>query len=1619
MPKLFHFPWLRRLLNKGVNTDILPELMPDGTAREAINVRPGSITGNAGGAEAIKGEVIEYPVPTGQDPEGYVLIGSCTCNNQLVEFWASSLYDSDPVLYAPIVRVDGVVVAKSKNIPYVWNRPLQIAVADDFFGTSISANEDANGVVRGRGVVYPADHNSIPLYWDIKQLVDFANSGNLGYFGDNYQVGINSVGLFNTPEFPVHSQNYLSGEGLPAGQYQYALRYVTPQGDKTNIGPYTPLITVPLKQDNSPVWEQSHYPGVTTVGGNFEQQTQYGVEIKFRVDNVFGFQSIEVIRKAYNTADNIGNNTVVATIPIAPNQVSVVTFKDPEDSIASDSQETITDEEANIKVMAINKPKSVEYSDRRLTYANFETFPKDVGEVSFIERDGKAIFPITQGVCTRYLDPNYNSNGENPRENEALYTYWNDGYSDPVNNTYLKSFMRGERYGIGVMFWNQFAEQSFVKEVPLDTPEATNDGYLFPNRRDKREGRSFQYSSVYEGVDPRSRKQATTDLSGGYSGSVDYTFEAFSQGGVRKNIPLGIGDNGLPWSGYGFINKIYDGGTNSPFGPEDPLFATASSNTNNVSRLSQSPNGFQFYRNVQLEGGGGQPQYPRLSYVTNGPNADGTEAIVNGVPTQFRTPVTGNIWAPRHYALGAAIEGIQDVPANTTIISVMRTEPAGRVIAQGIGCWKLGENSNEYTKDLNGFNVLIPDFKNGVVDQSIVQNITTSSLGIYKIQLVSPLGFFTEQYSGAARTIPSNQFYSEQWGGADFLSYAGVQWDDGNRVNNGLTINAYKNLSYPSIDYVGYGSWREQLTTAPGSVWSFSGNSGNQLFDISNVNLVNENGQEVYVFYLNQYPYRNQFASKDIFETPNDFDYRNFHEPWYVVNIVKDDAKIPNNSIDKYIETGYHIKVSSCIGITPSASQLAGIYQDFELLNERLGDVYLDQSSTSLPVGDPAANRYVYVELGANVERWLCVTGNAWATNEISTIVSELNQFGQYEMPGGIIIKGVYSIDGTNNWTSSSKKDFTGTVRFGQWISSVGATPESVQVEMPANGSRIIVKYDKNEPIRFFGGECTVSPSLDALNNRTVKWSNIDSDIYTDGIERANEFGLTGFPMPYRRWSKAPGYQVPMSSGLSQRLMENNLIFGPGGKRQWVVYWDAEQRSKVRHYAGNPSSTQGPYEWPRMGYFIRFGGFEAGSGINGYWPPASPVVDGTSVNMFARLNDSYGGFLLVSNVNTNYLQQAPVSGFGVPFVSSGGEFTEKFYFPTGLIASLEFNQLAQDVPSLRTFLELNLKTISEENGEIKTIASALASGGRNLYAWTDNGVARVLTNKNILTGASGELISTQAVSNYWGEEMWISRNIGSPDQMWQMMVKGFAPAGNGYADSFFWPDRNSIYRMVGDSIIDIGREQILSYALPILRSYPRGYVPGISGIYNKKFNEAWMPLLNKNVKKLLVYNPEVNAWNGIYDYSFDGYTQVGNDVFGHRGLQTFKLDQGWTINATARQASVTVPMVADIDSFKEFIRWRVVGSKPDKIQILDPVIDPVTGDFVVMSEMPNPLVSPVNPLWVKEYDGWEGWADRTLASYPPGDRKLPQKRYFYLRVIWNREEDVNATSLSGQLKPIK
>lgn len=787
--------------------------------------------------------------------------------------------------------------------------------------------------------------------------------------------------------------------------------------------------------------------------------------------------------------------------------------------------------------------------------------------------------------------------------------------------------------------------------------------------------------------------------------------------------------------------------------------------------------------------------------------------------------------------------------------------------------------------------------------------------------------------------------------------------------------------------------WRRLASAGipPGSPFE-TPNDGNRIFDIDAVFQIIENNNVYYrvVFDSNIYLQDNAVNGADFGSSLT----RDWHEPVYVINLIRRDAQVPSSSIDRYVNTGHHIKIESCIGIG------TGQPQTVQLLNERPEDVF-DVNG---------GNRYIYIQSGGEVTRWMCWVNNSYLASltpaQISVLVADLNAGIPFADNDGNLVHGLYGFN-QGDWLSSGQIAPFASITFG----SYGV----LTINCPPLNSRILVRYDSRSPIRFFGGDVTIAPATSCIIN----------DFHTENSGYLSVSNDRKFVprLPYSGWYKSPEYNAVLNA--------NPSLFSSGwcsliiSMRQWVVLWDAEQRSAKRYAKGtNDTAIGGPYEWPKIGYIIKPYIYVSANPLDGMFQYPLVNVDGTDVDL-NQTPRNRGGVLFTDGYNKDYWKQPFVSGFGVPFDEIGG-YQEKTYFPTGLISSLEVDPLLRDVPGLRTFVDGNLKVVSEENGEIKTIASVLGGGGRNMYAITERGVVRVLTNKNILTGASGEVISTQSIANYWGEEMWLSRNIGSPDQMWQFFVKGFATMGSSYADSFFWADRNSVYRMVGDQIIDIGRNRFLSFLLPKLRTYPDGYVVGVNGFYNRKYNEAWMTLVDRSgtedgeqtrtpPKLLVVYNADIDNWVGVFTYRFDAYAQVGNDIFGHRDLETYRVDvdNNYTISGDTREATITVPMTGDLDSYKEFLRWRISGdialSKPDKIQILDP-------QFNVMCEMPG--VGNTSPYWVKHYDGWEGWADRTLSSYDP-DRKLPQNQYFYLRLIWNTAADKAATAMSGQLKPIK
>ena len=1494
--------WFKRLIGKGANTDIAPELFPEGFYEDGLNIRPASIDGNVGGVEAVRGEVLFYPIgnpPGVLDPSGYVLIGSDSVNGRLIEFWCHPDNTGNP----PIVRVDGVIVAQSSNIPYTADRPLQIAVAD-----------------RCRsGVVYPADHQSIPLYWDILAMELALTAGSQAYF-EFYNTQINSVILSAPFEFPRHITNTAVTQGLPPGQYEYALRYESVQGDKTNIGPWTPLISVGVVQDFA--WNGTSIPGARTSGG----ESALGVpgsqatELEWNIYNTQEYSYVELIRRAFNSGEGLngpGVIEVVGRFELLPGEFRHMTFQDPRDSNFTDDVPPDLVADRSIYITA---PKSVEFADSRLTYGNF-TANQSVYQADFrLNNDGQAFVPITEKLTTLVSGIDENS-----------------GYTDPYNQTYKKSFMRGEKYGLCVQFW----DQTLLKPFAIPIPGTEDGGYQFPNRRDRKTGDSITYSdgTVFA---------ATTDCQS--DNPVGSTFEAFQQGSYKKGT-----DN--------FINVMTSRG---PYDPWTPI----SSVDQNISGHTWSPVSSRY----SPAGGSATEQ--------------------------------GYIWNPRYHALGACLYGV-NVPGGVNGFTIGRSSPANRVVCQGMATYVLRPSTTTAgltPKDSRVLRFVSNDILGGFLSQDVMDDLAENP-NKFEIQFVSPLGFFSEPY-GCMVPYLNNPQLSRTGYWLDQLSYAGIQHEEG-QVNVGdpgpggmaYQVGPDGGDGAPPGNYVGYSAWRSlnrppPAQTVPPSDSSYSywnqvisgqPNNGNTPMNVESFTFSN-NGRARYIDISTEIVYGGTTTAPGF--NFSDIATRDFHQPWYTVNIIRKGAIVPDNEIG-YISTGTTIKMSACVGISDGSQD-----QSYRLINERwedvLGFLQTDQ-------------RYVYVSQSEGMESaWICYTNNG-SFNPL-TVYADIAANGFWLNPiDGVRVMGVYFVQRLGRET---------TLVFGRW----GSLP----IPAPVLGDRIIVKYNPLAPIKVFGGDATIGPCVNSIFDSRAIWVGDEQDGADGAISSAPTLRIAQTPLPYPGFAFNLNYQIPRDSNTV-------LTLGPGPDqrvekiesiRQWCVMFDGEVRSNhPMNLAGNATEALFPQAHYVITPFMDFTGGPNGTDINGFHPQWSLDYP----EWWATLK-GYGGIRFYQDnrpVNANYWKQ-PLPEFLI--------FNPVFAQPridycNAMAASLERIAEQQNTPGFQTFLASNVKFLSEENGEIKYIASSLGNAGRNMYAWCQSGVARVLTNKNILTGASGEQISTQSISNYWGDEMWVSRDIGVPDQMWRLMARGHAPTGTGYADSFFWPDRNGFYRMTGDSISDISRGRYYNKLKGVLGSFPDNYTPQTTAFYDKVHNEPWFSMGQYILQsglispaKLFAFSAQQNEWIGEYSYAFDGFTMNGPSAYGHRDLQTYLLNSGYTIGPGTRVAYVTVPMVGTPGILKEFCRWAITGTRPDQVEILDQ-------DHNIICRQNEAIAALVNPTeaqyWVLRYrNGWEQWASAILASVN-AQRPRPQGDYFYLRCTWNTEGDKRATALSAQFQDIK
>jgi len=1460
--------------NKGANRDIDIEVVgansKSGEYVDGRNLRVSSVRSQRQSAEKIRGE---ESIHSNALSGSYLNICVSSVNNKKVEFWVDKNGVEDPVII-----IDGVIVAKSPNIPFLAEFPIQH-----------DKNESCIG-----GEIFVTDNNSPPMTFNIDDMISSLVTNPTKYFQD-FNPLLYTVGLDAPLNIPIFKElvNVGGSNGLPVGSYVYSIRYVNNDGDRTDWTPSTPPIPV-LENVN---FNSTTFPGVKTFGGptNVNDNTNYGIKLKFRVNNSVNFDFIEIRRQDYNQGVPLitPDSNIVAKIDVSDGEISVREFIDPVDSNVFDA---IPEDEEISRLASISRAKAIRYHDKQLVLMNVGFNSQSSDDIDFIEINGDAAVPVLKNLGSI-------------------------GYKDPYNHVYNKRNLGGEKYGYGVALFGGLGVSSFVK------PITGFENYQFPNRRDE------------VSVDSNNLSYRGTPVAANSLGVVSNVFEAFSHDNAVKKTDrctfknilnngsrprILVNSTGCPDTGQGStVHAKY-----VLYNPYTPV----SNSDNNVSGLNY-----------------------RVNYAVN-------IGIENYEPEAF---------APDYYSMGIALGGLDNIPAGVKGFSVVRTEPAKRIVAQGIGTYALTQGSVEKdffgeittgvtTKALDKMWFHSADLKN--LSQSEIDDITNNP-DDYQVQLVSPLGFFSEVYHHHTKPGSTNDRI------IDMISYARILNDQG-QINTGEQPTM--GVGSGGKRYVSHNRYRNFESASGGA---FSGD-GNKLFSLNSLSEKSDGDSSYFEIQFNEDIYN--FAGGSGLDA-GDFDSpiaQSFHEPFYIINIINTGAEVRDLNINNYKGTGHFQKIESVIGISDGSPD-----QEFELVDERWEDC--------IPDIDPSGpfssfNSYVYTvdEFGAS-KAWINV--DFMSSAQITAISNNIIANGFHVPEPGVQVYGMYR--------STNLKDRDFTIIF------------DIAPYYPEVDDTIVVRYDKRRPVGVYGGDSVVAENVFAPISR-----DIGDDYNEDNPE--NQFVLN-IPFPFRNYHMNPRHYTPdgiqiTSPLLSVNAVEQGITCKLAFVRQMLIMFAGESRSAVNFFHNTPETPE-EQSFPLINYVMRPSA-GIGSIINIFGEEYVEDYGAQETSILTK-----GGFRFNQQVNVDYQFDGLIEFFSKPKFG----FEEKTEFCTAVIWSLPRAINQQDSPGLKTFLSTNRLDIADDQGDIKKAWDATTGGkGENLYAITDKGVCLLLTKKSILSNIDSDDLSTTASDQFISGQYWLSKDIGSSDEMWRGMGEGTigvtSEVGNIEKEVLYFPNKQSVYSLIDNRLTDIGRNDYYSRLNPFLKGLSSGYDGHLAGFINKNNNEYWLEIEGEDSRELFVFGSENNRWEGSFDYRFDNYYMSSDKIFGVRDLETFELEKGFLINGDNIEYELLTAFAPGSAALeKEFIRFGVQSGERSEMK-------PSRVEFYDKNET---LLCALNtgtqgPLYLKQYDGWEQFIGRKDAS-ASSTRDRVQGRTIIVKIIHDKPEDFKIVTTTIQYKILK
>jgi hypothetical protein len=1490
-----HSPWDEKNFQAGANTDLdgtSVARMP-GTYRDARNMRVADNKGNNGSLIKIGGEVVSVAADR-PGADTYVCIGAIEVKGRAVTFWASTHPDD----YPPIIQIGGITMVMSFQLPYKWNKKLQL-----------SKSEDCKG-----GIVFDARSGGIPLQWDIAAIVEASNNNEQTYFS-----AFNIAAYQVNPVRPVNRAVFTgffsvgAGAGLYGGQYWYVLRYVNANGDHTPDGPDLGPVMVPFHRGEGGT--SGTFPGSDLAGVNPIEvgiATGFGVGLRFRVNNTANFDRIEILRISYNANAGIEAVPVVELAwqqAVSPGENEVYEIIDKGlvlESIATDDASMITH--------YIKEARAVRYINYRVAYLNVVLGGKDI-QGTFVDEPGSRLHPFTKDMGKL-------------------------GHADPFNHCYYRRFQSSERYGIGLVYHGVTGSKSDVQRV--------EDEVQMPSRRTPKTGFSADLSDapcnaadIYNNVGP--------------------TFEVFDHdSAISKTLTADV------------VNIMMEGrratattmGANEASTYADPSWnsqAAPAGEYLDTSVLYSEPKGW--LKTAWLK---------PLTPVQPGDYKWGLDYKVNDAvhPAGYNTPTA---YAPKtygvnHHSLGLGFTGITNIPDGTQGFSMVSTKPAGRVVVQGLFKWKLtpgvfssGGNVPPGKEVYTGM-LCIPDLAAGTLEQAVWEGLQSPGGGGYTMQCVSPLGFTSEQY-GSVMSHRPEPLQDTDSSLADMLSVVRVLWDTG-QMNPGNNSGGFSPTDpLPPVPatgsspdhFVGFGSWRNQAGS-----WPLD--NGDVPLDIAGAEEVVHESDGV----LGIVRSLRVSLNVPIYTTPNAFFFRdfnsiqvkNFHEPWYVVNIILEGKHVEKT--DGYVSCNHYQAWASQIGTTSGQNQVFP-----------LADEVLDNIEGRLVDG---IERYVYL-LTTEGTTLRYMNKEGMTVGQYNTaLLTQANQ-GYFTSPfSGETVEGIFQILTNANGSRSV-----------QLVSYV------------LMGSAVEVRYDPRVIVKFYGDR-TSSPAIATMvdaaatanppagvspsqvgtqsgdNNSIPAWPIIDPSTGTGWISPGTAIRTTGLPIPFANYQYTGRYMVPFGMGFgvfgapaNGRMSVNQWSNGAiDSVRQWKIIFDLES---IVPYHLSGYDQKGAKTYPNVNYVQRPYNFGSGSlADNGVFPPYADVT------LYGETEQSlwrFGGIKCQQEPLTDYIVRPRIQYFAKPEFG----YKEEEEQCNALIWSAKDSPAIQNSPGLKTFPVLNIEYLENSNGA----GQRLFSDGGNLYAIMENQVLQILVEKTTAYSQDGTTFSLYGQDNFVGQVIPKSEFAGMPYDTWETAAEGSPFVGGAQVDALQWFDGVTSWRLAEGQVVDLSDG---IYRKGLADIYGARHVKHIAAGYDKNHNEFWFDL--GSAVLVFAASRGTSFWVGAYDYHFDDYLHVDNKMFGFRGLTTYELNKGDLINGKLVKSWVKVP-TAPSTSRMEWIRVKVNSPrKPKRIEWYD------ENDTLVawMDE------DKFGPFYLKKETtgGWEHWVPRKDVTIDPGKKGSREHR---------------------------